>query len=152
MKEVVPDKDIFQEFFDSFDQYTEEHYEAAPIVVDVPDVIEPGIYDILQKFDDLSYVRNVEAFTCSMCFELIAPSDGIVLRECIHEFCMQCLMGYIYSVRSITVKCPYKSDEYDCSELLQQRDIRGILPEIQFNALLEKSVLVRKAYLTKALS
>lgn len=143
---VVADSEFFPESY----EFKSEHYETSSVVVDVPEELPDAIakeYENLQILDELSYVRNAEAFTCSMCFELIAPSKGIVLRECIHEFCTKCLLKYICTVDNINVKCPFKSDAYDCNEFLQQRDLRAILPATKFNALLEKSFRVRKAYL-----
>lgn len=134
------------ESLDSY-EFEVEFKETSPIVVavpaELPDVMAQE-YEILQRFDEMAYVRNMEAFTCPLCATLIAPSMGIVLRECIHEFCTKCLVKYITTVDNITVKCPYKSDAYNCNEFVQQRDLRAILPELSFSALLEKSLMVRK--------
>lgn len=132
------------------DFWPEEYFKASSVVAAAPEELSDVLaheYELLQRYDDLKYVRNMEEFTCSMCFVLIAPSQGIVLRECIHEFCMQCLVKYIDTVNDIKVQCPFKSDAYDCIELVQQRDLRAVLPEVKFNALLDKSLMVRKPYL-----
>lgn len=148
----VASNDIY-ESLDSFkfeEEPEEVPNEKSPVVVAVADELSEPIeqeYEILQRFDEFAYVRNVEEFKCSMCLKMIAPLEGIVLRECIHEFCTQCLFEYICTVDKITVKCPYKSDAYNCNEFVQHRDLRAILPEIQFNSLLDDSIRVRNAYL-----
>merc|ERR1712029_352132 len=49
----------------------------------------------LKALDDLDVIPNAEAFECVICFLDIEPGDGVVLRECLHTFCGDCLSGAI---------------------------------------------------------
>lgn len=101
-------------------------------------------YKVLRRLDDFSRVPNVEEFICSLCSQLIVPLKGIVLRECLHAFCTQCLLKHIDETGNIAVKCPFRNDSYACEELVQQRDMRAILSETKFNDLVEKSLIVQQ--------
>ena len=40
-----------------------------------------------KMLDDLDIIPNIERFECVICFLEIEPGDGVVLRECLHNFC-----------------------------------------------------------------
>ena len=40
----------------------------------------------LQVYDN-DVILTTEAFTCQICFDDIDAGDGIILRECLHQFC-----------------------------------------------------------------
>lgn len=83
--------------------------------------------DRFVSLDDMDCVPNCSSFECGICFGHIEPGDGVVIRDCIHEFCVDCLQQTIKHCEDALVCCPYVDDDYACKEFLQQREVRGIL-------------------------
>ena len=50
---------------------------------------------ILYSCENMELVSNLKPFVCGICFSRIPEFDGIVLRECLHEFCRDCLIQLI---------------------------------------------------------
>lgn len=85
-------------------------------------------------------VSNLEAFECGICFTFIEPLGGIVLRNCLHNFCKDCIIQLINLSEDVNVKCPYTEDDYKCTEELQDREIRDLLSDEQFDKYLKKTI------------
>lgn len=79
------------------------------------------------NLDLKSYVENIESFQCPICFEDIPVGGGIVLKSCLHMFCMHCLRDSINYSDDQLVKCPYNSELGSCEFFLEAREVRGIL-------------------------
>ena len=79
-----------------------------------------------KKLDDLDVIPNVDRFECVVCFLEIEPGDGVVLRECLHTFCRECLKGAIEHSDSPKVGCPYKDDKYSCEMTILEREIKAV--------------------------
>lgn len=77
--------------------------------------------------DDLDLVFNSSTFECSICLGSIMPGDGVVLRDCIHEFCVDCLRQTVNHCLDAQVSCPFANADYSCPAFLQQREVRGVL-------------------------
>lgn len=56
----------------------------------------------------------------------IEPEAGIVLRDCLHSFCSECLAATIKHSEDIPVTCPY-NDEYVCDSMIQEREIQYVI-------------------------
>ena len=41
-----------------------------------------------QDIDNTDVVYNMEPLDCAICFAEIEPGEGIVLKECLHKFCL----------------------------------------------------------------
>jgi len=80
-----------------------------------------------KKLDDLDIIPNVEGFECLVCLLDIEPGDGVVLRECLHTFCKECLSGAIEFSDAPSVSCPYKDDKYSCDMKLLEREIKALV-------------------------
>ena len=80
----------------------------------------------LKALDTLDVIPNAEAFECLVCFLDIEPGDGVVLRECLHTFCRDCLSGAIEHSDAPAVVCPYKDDKYSCEMKLLEREIKAV--------------------------
>ncbi|KAI1285162.1 RanBP-type and C3HC4-type zinc finger-containing protein 1 [Halotydeus destructor] len=87
-----------------------------------------SLYRQLVRLDDLPVITNSVAFECSICYDSIAVGSGIVLRDCLHQFCRDCIQNLIKNSEDIEVKCPFRSDEYTCPSVLQDREVREISP------------------------
>lgn len=82
------------------------------------------------ELDRVQFVANSEPFECTIC--MTSCREGIVLRECLHVFCKDCLMHLIEHCSECIVKCPFVNDQLlGCDGFIQEREIRGILSEEQ---------------------
>lgn len=80
-------------------------------------------------------IRNEEPFECCICFDNCATGDGIVLRNCLHQFCKDCISEMIIKSTDCEVQCPYKNDQLlGCDGIIEEREMRAILPEDKFNS------------------
>ena len=41
----------------------------------------------MKAADEVALIPNKEPFDCPICFEPCEPGEGMVLRNCLHEFC-----------------------------------------------------------------
>lgn len=94
----------------------------------------------LLKTDDQHLVPNTESFDCPICFDKINPGGGVVLRECLHSFCRECLKGAIQHNEEAYLKCPYQDESYSCNASLQDREIKFLVPEDVYERYLQKSL------------
>ncbi|BFZ13301.1 hypothetical protein BsWGS_16340 [Bradybaena similaris] len=79
--------------------------------------------------ENLDLIPNTEAFTCPICFDDIEVGQGILLRECLHMFCRDCLTQAVRLCDDAILKCPFQDDGYSCQSLLQEREVRGLVPQ-----------------------
>lgn len=70
--------------------------------------------------------------------ETIEIKDGMILRNCLHRYCKDCLNGTIVHSEEIEIKCPYIT----CEETLQDREIRAVLSKEEYEKYLMKCVRV----------
>ncbi|XP_033924831.1 sharpin [Melopsittacus undulatus] len=87
-------------------------------------------------------VPNREALECLICFQRVSPGQGVLLRECLHSFCRECLRQVITFSEEPTVACPYRDDSYACSSHLQEREIRALVSPEEYRRFLERSLVL----------
>ncbi|XP_023932780.1 ranBP-type and C3HC4-type zinc finger-containing protein 1 [Lingula anatina] len=97
-------------------------------------------YQQLLHAADQSLVVNTEDFTCPICFDDIAPGDGVVLRDCLHMFCKSCLQAAVTYSEEAAVKCPYQDDNYTCPSFLQDMEIKALVSNEVFQKYLQLSL------------
>ncbi|XP_049524976.1 ranBP-type and C3HC4-type zinc finger-containing protein 1-like isoform X5 [Dermacentor silvarum] len=102
-----------------------------PEQVPPPQTLLPQDYMRLVELDEQDLVPSMEAFECSVCFLGIEPGQGVLLRDCLHMFCRDCLSNSVRYAEEAMVKCPFRNNEYSCSSHLQEREIRALVsPEV----------------------
>lgn len=69
---------------------------------------QPKIYHHLLNLDSTDLVPNSDAFECLICFTEVAIGEGVILRECLHQFCRDCLSRTVEFTDDAEVKCPYR--------------------------------------------
>ncbi|KAM7422960.1 hypothetical protein PAMA_010816 [Pampus argenteus] len=84
------------------------------------------------KMDDQNLIPNASDMDCPICFSPLQPGEGIVLRECLHAFCRECLKGTIVNSQDAEVSCPDK-----CDSKLLDREIKALLTEEEHQHFLE---------------
>lgn len=102
--------------------------------------IVPGDLDLLVVMTDASVVPNPESFECPICFVSYEPYEGVILRDCFHCFCRDCLVGSIKHADDVVVKCPFKDNDSTCESVIQDREIRTLLSAEEYNAYLGRSL------------
>lgn len=99
-------------------------------------------YKELLKLDNSSVVPNIDAFECPVCFMKYKPGEGIVLRDCIHTFCRECIVNTVKYSEEAEVKCPYMDSDYSCDSLIQEREIRSLMTREEYDIHLAISLKV----------
>ncbi|KAL4648907.1 ranBP-type and C3HC4-type zinc finger-containing protein 1 isoform X1 [Arapaima gigas] len=91
----------------------------------------------LIETDGHNLVPNQEVIDCPVCYSTIVPGEGVTLRECLHNFCKECLKGTINNSMDAEVACPYMDDDYACNCKLQDREIKALLSQEEYAKFLE---------------
>lgn len=91
----------------------------------------------LLETDSQSLVGNTDQLDCAICFCTIMPGEGAVLRECLHSFCRECLKETVLNCTDAEVACPYRDDAYSCNCILQDREIKSLLSQDEYQRFLE---------------
>ncbi|XP_047116877.1 uncharacterized protein LOC124797853 isoform X1 [Schistocerca piceifrons] len=118
----------------------EEMQQAAAKEKDVEKQKQNHHYQELLNLDNTDLVPNTEAFDCSVCLVTYNAGDGVILRECLHVFCRQCLRNTVQFSEEAEVKCPYRDADYACDCVLQEREIKALVPADMYEQHLAKSV------------
>lgn len=87
-------------------------------------------------------IQSTEPITCMICFDDAQPNESIVLRECFHKFCKECVIGHINNSEDATVSCPYIDDNNSkCDHTITHREIKALLPERDFKKFLDRGLM-----------
>ncbi|XP_054877147.1 ranBP-type and C3HC4-type zinc finger-containing protein 1 [Poeciliopsis prolifica] len=90
-------------------------------------------YLYLLATDDQNLITNTTETDCPICFSTLEPGDGVVLRECLHTFCRECLKGTVINSQDAEVSCA----DTDCESKLLDREIKELLTEEEHQRFLE---------------
>ncbi|KAK8398349.1 hypothetical protein O3P69_003913 [Scylla paramamosain] len=99
-----------------------------------------GLGAVVSVLDRQGYVPNPDPFECRVCFMDVDSGKGVVLRDCLHTFCRDCLANAIKYSDTADVKCPYRDNQYSCDSSLQDREIKALLTAKEYEQHLNKSV------------
>ncbi|KAF2355276.1 Zinc finger RanBP2-type [Trinorchestia longiramus] len=94
----------------------------------------------VSALDKDALVKCTEGFECRVCFTDVAPREGVVLRECLHVFCRECLANAVRYSDTAAVKCLYRDDNYSCDATIQDREVKALVSVAEYEAHLNKSV------------
>ncbi|XP_074203182.1 ranBP-type and C3HC4-type zinc finger-containing protein 1 isoform X5 [Camelus bactrianus] len=94
------------------------------------------------QLDQRSLVLNTEPAECPVCYSVLAPGEAVVLRECLHTFCRECLQGTIRNSQEAEVACPFIDNTYSCSGKLLEREIRALLSPEDYQRFLDLGVSI----------
>ncbi|KAM8757288.1 ranBP-type and C3HC4-type zinc finger-containing protein 1 [Acanthopagrus schlegelii] len=82
--------------------------------------------------EEQNLIPNADETDCPICFSHLQPGEGIVLRECLHTFCRECLKGTVVNSQDAEVSCPD-----NCESKLLDREIKELLTEEEHQRFLE---------------
>lgn len=94
------------------------------------------------QLEQRSLVLNAEPAECPVCYAALAPGEAVVLRECLHTFCRECLQGTIRNSQEAEVSCPFIDDTYSCPGKLLEREIRALLSPEDYQRFLDLSISI----------
>uniref|UniRef100_A0A493U1S2 RanBP-type and C3HC4-type zinc finger-containing protein 1 n=1 Tax=Anas platyrhynchos platyrhynchos TaxID=8840 RepID=A0A493U1S2_ANAPP len=94
----------------------------------------------LLQLEEEVLVPNREALECRICYQQVPPGQGVLLRECLHNFCRDCLRQVINYSEEPEVGCPFRDDSYACSSHLQEREIRALVSPEEYRRFLERGL------------
>ncbi|XP_060080649.1 ranBP-type and C3HC4-type zinc finger-containing protein 1-like [Ylistrum balloti] len=97
-------------------------------------------FERLLAVEEQHLVGNTEEIDCPICFDTIQPGEGVVLRECLHSFCRDCLQAAVQHNEEPVVRCPFMDSETVCNAPLQQREIKALVPVELFEKYLQRSL------------
>ncbi|XP_021946576.2 ranBP-type and C3HC4-type zinc finger-containing protein 1 [Folsomia candida] len=86
-------------------------------------------------------IQNTREFQCNICFCDIGSGEGVILKECFHLFCKDCLNGTIMHCEDLRVKCPYTVNEFMCNSFLTSGEIKALLGQEEHEKFLKRSVV-----------
>lgn len=86
----------------------------------------------LLAIENQSLIPNATEADCPICFSLLGPEEGVVLRECLHTFCRECLKATVVNSHDAEVSCPEK-----CDSKLLDREIQALLTDEEHQRFLE---------------
>ncbi|XP_017283862.1 ranBP-type and C3HC4-type zinc finger-containing protein 1 [Kryptolebias marmoratus] len=99
----------------------------------------------LVRLDGQDLVPNPDPVDCRICYTDLPPGEGVLLRECLHCFCRECLRSVIMLSEEPEVACPYRDDTYSCAGSLQEREIRALLPAEEYERWLQRGLSVAES-------
>ncbi|XP_062621424.1 ranBP-type and C3HC4-type zinc finger-containing protein 1-like [Saccostrea cucullata] len=102
-------------------------------------------FEILMKAEDSSLIGNSQSFQCPICFDDISPGNGVILRECLHTFCRDCLQGAVVHSEEADLRCPYQDDHYACNASLQDREIKALVEASVYEKHLQRSLVTAES-------
>ncbi|KAM3860235.1 ranBP-type and C3HC4-type zinc finger-containing protein 1 [Diretmus argenteus] len=99
----------------------------------------------LVMMDGQDLVPNPEAVDCRICYLDLQPGEGVLLRECLHCFCRECLRSVIMLCEEPEVACPYRDDTYACACTLQEREIKALVSGEEYERWLQRGLSVAES-------
>ncbi|CAL8399642.1 ranBP-type and C3HC4-type zinc finger-containing protein 1 isoform X2 [Gadus morhua] len=99
----------------------------------------------LVQLDGQEVVCNPEAVDCRICYADLQPGQGVLLRECLHCFCRECLRSVIMLCEDPEVACPYRDETYSCSCILQEREIKALVSGEEYGRWLQRGLQVAES-------
>ncbi|KAG4075301.1 hypothetical protein HA402_003092 [Bradysia odoriphaga] len=88
-----------------------------------------NLYQELLDLESQGSIRTTKQFECQICFTDIQPMDGIIIRGCFHQFCIDCVRGTIDACEEAEIKCPGD----DCDGFVHDREVRSLLTQAEFD-------------------
>ncbi|XP_072007147.1 ranBP-type and C3HC4-type zinc finger-containing protein 1-like isoform X2 [Engystomops pustulosus] len=99
----------------------------------------------LMQMDNEVLIPNQEPIECQICFTDVPAGDGVLLRECLHSFCRECLRQVVNTCQDPEVSCPFRDDVYACDCKLQEREVRALVSGDEYSRFLERSLVVAES-------
>ncbi|XP_065211548.1 uncharacterized protein LOC135839455 [Planococcus citri] len=97
-------------------------------------------YQELLELENEVLIPNLEVFECTICMTEQNPGEGVVMRDCLHMFCRDCLKQAIKCNTDAEMRCLYGDGKNRCDSTLQDREIRALVDAADFEKHLSRSI------------
>lgn len=104
-----------------------------PVLVDPSSSRNSKHYSELLSLDNSDIVTNSCTIECPVCMVEYKPKEGVVLRDCLHTFCRECLINTVRYSDEAEVKCPFSDNQYSCDSFIQEREIRALVTKEEYD-------------------
>ncbi|XP_075533082.1 uncharacterized protein LOC142566143 isoform X4 [Dermacentor variabilis] len=97
---------------------------------------------LLQHFAayEQDVVPTSQEFECAICLVEVEPGKGIILKNCHHKVCAECLANTAKNSPTAEVQCPYFDDQVPCQMTVFDSDLRACLSKDDYDALQDRSL------------
>lgn len=113
------------------------------VVIKIEPISPVTLYSQLKALGDRGgFITNAEEFECVICFATIEIGDGVRLRECLHQFCYDCIKSAIMLGDEADVPCPFGDGVTKCEAALLESEIRAILSASEYDKYLKRSLRI----------
>lgn len=96
--------------------------------------------ELLEIEESDGTIANQKKIDCAICLTAIDIGNGVVLRNCLHSFCKDCINRLIVTADSGDIKCPHIANKDSCQEILQDKEIRALLSAAEYDEYLAKTL------------
>ncbi|XP_031624719.1 ranBP-type and C3HC4-type zinc finger-containing protein 1-like [Contarinia nasturtii] len=87
------------------------------------------LYEELMKLEEQGVIYNTDGFECEICYSDIEAHDGVIIRDCLHKYCIDCVRQTIIQSEEVQIKCP----AIQCAGFIMDREIRSLLTQSEFD-------------------
>ncbi|XP_055599780.1 ranBP-type and C3HC4-type zinc finger-containing protein 1-like [Uranotaenia lowii] len=81
--------------------------------------------ELLETENDL--VPNLESSECNICSKVLTPKEGIVLKNCLHSYCKECLKASVMQTCPPSICCPYPNGRFECIGTMIDTELQKLL-------------------------
>ncbi|XP_015177005.1 PREDICTED: ranBP-type and C3HC4-type zinc finger-containing protein 1-like [Polistes dominula] len=142
---VIEGSNVYEFLCPICKKYNNVHSNNVQTEHKITDPVQIDSYQELVALTENNIVPNFEPFECPICFISYKPFEGLVLKNCLHTFCKECLSNTVKYSTDVDIKCPYSDKNYSCDATIGQCEIKEVLNPIDFNKYLEKSIIHAEA-------
>jgi hypothetical protein len=102
--------------------------------------------DIAEVHEQYEFVENIKEFGCDICQQPISRGDGIVIKNCLHEYCKPCLGKYIETSDTAVVPCPFRDEDGAvCIGFLLDSEVRSLVSVPVYLEVVQRSLAEAEA-------
>ncbi|XP_021953271.1 ranBP-type and C3HC4-type zinc finger-containing protein 1 [Folsomia candida] len=94
---------------------------------------------LLMELEENDLLLSKIEFDCAICLDKVEIGEGVILRECFHQFCRTCLTKHIEYSEAVTITCPHRGENFSCTLEISIREIKVLVPT-SYQSLLQRSL------------
>ncbi|XP_053692300.1 ranBP-type and C3HC4-type zinc finger-containing protein 1-like [Sabethes cyaneus] len=96
--------------------------------------------NLVVALTDASVLPYHAAFECPVCFAEIGAYKGLIVRDCFHTFCRECLAGSVKHSNDAVVRCPFQENGKACETIIEDPEIKQLVDETDYDVYLKRSL------------
>lgn len=128
---------------------------SAPVGEPLVQLVPPKTNDLYKQLlsleEDGGLIMSLEPFVCDICTNTIQVAEGIILRNCLHRFCIECIAEIIKYSEGDVVKCPFFENNCSCEGKLEDREIRAAVSTDEYDKYLMRGLRLARGAIKGAI-